>query len=142
MAWFEWRSSKEKKSAIKNIVAIMMADGVITDEEQACLKIICERLNVSPNELKVIMDAPDATAFVVPKKMRQKICQLVDIVSMILADGDINDDERAVFFTIAEAFGFNREIALDIKEIMINSINSGDSFDHTCDKVESELDFP
>jgi len=142
MAWFEWRSNKEKKSAIKNIVAIMMADGKISDKERACLKIICERVKVSPSELKVIMDAPDSTEFVVPKRMREKICQLVDIVSMILADGDINDDERAVFFTVSDAFGFNRDIALDIKAIIIQSISNGDSLEHICDKVESELDFP
>jgi len=142
MAWFEWRSDKEKKSAIKNIVAIMMADGIIADEERACLKIICERVKVSPSELKIIMDAPDSTAFVVPKKKREKICQLVDIISMILSDGDIDEEERDIFFTVSDAFGFSREVALSIKTIITQSLESGESIEHICDKVESELELP
>ncbi len=142
MAWFEWPSSREKKSAVKNIVALMKADGKVTESEMACLKAVCQRVELSEEELQKIMDAPDATRFVVPRKTREKVQQLVEIAAMMLADGETDEREGAIFYSVAKAFGFERSVAEELNERIVESLVNKEPIDHVCDKIERFLEFP
>ncbi len=142
MAWFEWRSSKEKKSAIKNIVAMMKADGKVTEAELACLQEIAKRVDLSEEELQAIVRSPDSTRFVVPRKRLEKVRQLVDVSAMMVADGEVGEEESVVFFQLARSFGFSQELAEEMHRVIVSSLLNGEPLDHVCDKVETLLDFP
>lgn len=139
MGFFEFRSTKEKKSAIKNIVAVMHADGKVTDEEQACLQLICTRMEFSTKQLAEILSNPESITFTAPKDSHERACQMVDIVSMMLADGAVNQEEMDMCVSFARSLNFPQLEISDIIQGIIVSLQIGESPEHVSSKVESMI---
>lgn len=127
MGWFDSKDTMQKKSALRNAVAVMLADGKIEPNEIATLSIICTRLGLDAGVLKEILANPDKIQFVVPQDDTEKVKQLVDVVFMMMADGDINPKELACCTTVAMGLGFDASIVgkviLGIAEAIRNGIN-------------------
>ena len=110
MGWFTGDSTMEKKSALRNAVAVMLADGKIEDNELTMLGLVCKRLGLQPAVLKEIMENPQAVEFVVPQSNAEKAAQLVDVIFMMMIDGDIDQKEFALCQGMAVSFGLDPAI--------------------------------
>lgn len=86
-------ASEERKSHIKNLITVAMADGHLAEEEWALLLRIAQRLNMSTEEIQNIKNNPGETKFVVPKKYQDKLQQVNDLVALMMVDGDIDKKE-------------------------------------------------
>ncbi|HOQ05119.1 MAG TPA: hypothetical protein PKY88_07905 [Anaerohalosphaeraceae bacterium] len=139
MSWFESRSTKEKKSALKNAVAVMMSDGEISDSELAMLAVICRRLGLNLRVLKEILKNPEKIHFVVPRDNQEKIFQLIDIVFMMMADGKVDDKEMNLCKAIASGFSFNPAIIDRLLTAITESIQKGNDRSQTAEAVLSIL---
>ena len=51
---FKSQSQKERETAVKNVIAVMLADGKIDPNEMKFLSMVCQRAGVSEKELKNI----------------------------------------------------------------------------------------
>jgi uncharacterized tellurite resistance protein B-like protein len=129
MGWFTGESTMEKKSALRNAVAVMLADGKIEDNELAMLGLICKRLGLQPDVLKEIMENPQAVDFVVPQSNQEKAAQLVDVIFMMMIDGDIDQKEFDLCRGVAVSFGLDPAIVgkviLDIAAAIKNNQDRG-----------------
>ncbi|MDY6862169.1 MAG: TerB family tellurite resistance protein [Thermodesulfobacteriota bacterium] len=125
MGWFESQASKEKKSAVKNIVAVMLADGKITPQEQQFLSMVCKRVGVSDKELKEILKKPQNVKFIPAKSERDRLFQLMDVVYMMIVDGTIDRREMALCVTIATQLGFRPLSVVDIVNNIVAKIKQG-----------------
>ena len=110
MGWFTSDSTMEKKSALRNAVAVMLADGKVEDKELAMLAVVCKRLGLHPDALKEIMENPQAVDFVVPQSDAEKVAQLVDVIFMMMIDGDIDQREFDLCRGVAVGFGLDPAI--------------------------------
>ena len=54
------QSQKETETAVKNVIAVMLADGKIDPNEMKFLSMVCQRAGVSEKELKSILQTPRA----------------------------------------------------------------------------------
>lgn len=117
----------QKKSALRNAVAVMLADGKVEPNEIATLGVICARLGLEPAVLKEILANPNQIEFVVPQDSAERVRQLVDVVFMMMADGDINPKELECCSAVAACLGFNAsnvaQVILGIAEAIRNGVN-------------------
>lgn len=112
----------EFKSRIKDLVCVVLADGVIDKTEEKFLSMIGQRCGLSETELKEIIAEvgadPQAIRFVPPKDLPQKIEHLLDMVVMMMADGKIDKMEKTYCAALAVRLGFKPLII----DRMINDI--------------------
>jgi len=82
-----------RRSHVKNLVSIALADGLLTDEEWQLLVFIASKLGLSEEEIKVIKNNPESVNFTSPKSYEDRVQQIEDLVAVITIDHDINSNE-------------------------------------------------
>ena len=125
--WFGGEPSAARKSAIRNVIGIMLADGKIDPRERIFLKAVCKRVGITEQELADLVRNPAGAKFVPPKDDKERLMQLCDMVFMMLADAEI--DKRELAFCIAGAgrLGFHAKVVQDLIAKIIASIKRGAS---------------
>lgn len=105
-----------RRSHIKNLISVAMADGRLDREEWDLVVAIARLLGMSDQEIEVIRQNPENVKFVAPKKYEDKVQQIHDLVALITIDGEINERELAVCRKIS--------LRLDILPQMVDDIIS------------------
>lgn len=100
------QSQKERETAVKNVIAVMLADGKIDPNEMKFLSMVCQRAGISEKELKNILQKPQSIKFTPAKSPNDRMQQLIDMVWMMLADGQIDQREMDMCITLATHLGF------------------------------------
>ena len=93
MGIFDFFSSNEKRvqlSHLKNLVALMLADGKIEKAELAAIAAVCSREGLTDADLKRCIKSPESIDFVPPSDNLQRIQYLKDMVLLMMSDGDSN----------------------------------------------------
>lgn len=93
--------NEQRKSHIKNLIAVAMADGHVADEEWALLIRVAKRLNMSTEDIQNIRNNPGEVKFVVPKNYKEKLQQVNDLVAVMMVDGDIDAKELEICKKVA-----------------------------------------
>jgi hypothetical protein len=90
-----FKSDREgiRRSHVKNLVTVAMADGRLDDDEWKLLKVIAQRLGMDEEEIESIRANPDQVKFVPPKKYEEKVQQIRDLVAVMTIDSIINQRE-------------------------------------------------
>ena len=140
MNWFESQSTKEKKSTVKNVLAVMLADGKITPEEEKFLAAVCVRVGLSPAELKSILDHPESVSFTPAKAPKERIMQLLDVVFMMMIDGEIDQREMRLCQAIATQLGFPASAVPKLVIAIIEGIKKGRERASVASEIEGLLD--
>lgn len=125
MSWFESHSAEEKKSTVLNAVAVMTADGKITSEEKDFLAVVCTRVGLAPDELKSILEHPETVTFTPASSVKGRIMQLLDVVFMMMVEGEIDRREMELCQRIAVNLGFSSSIVPKLVMTIIEAINRG-----------------
>ncbi len=103
-----------RRSHIKNLVAVALADGQLTDDEWELLVFIASQLEISESEIKNIKDNIDTVGFIPPKSHAERVHQIEDLVDIISIDRDINPKEIELCKKIA--------LRLDLLPQIVDSI--------------------
>jgi uncharacterized tellurite resistance protein B-like protein len=82
-----------RRSHIKNLVTIAMADGHLDTEEWNLLLMIAQHLGMEEEEIKNIKNGFEKVDFVPPKKYEDKIQQIRDLVAIMTIDREISEKE-------------------------------------------------
>jgi uncharacterized tellurite resistance protein B-like protein len=82
-----------RKSHVKNLITVAMADGELEADEWDLLVNIAKNLGASDAEIKAIQEHPENVRFVPPKKYDEKLQQVSDLVAVMSIDGHINPRE-------------------------------------------------
>lgn len=106
--------SEKDKSHIKNLVALAMADGNMSLEEEHVLFATAHRIGMSNEELEVIKSNPESIEFKVPESYGDKIEQIYDFLSLISVDGSIDDEEVKLCRSLALKFDLAPRIIDDL----------------------------
>lgn len=115
----ESSEAKSKKSHLKNLYQIAMADGNLDNKEFDFLLSVANKLYLNPSVVQNVIQYPDDIQFYIPNHNKEKIDQIYDCVLMAVVDGNLNDNEIATCKLISVKFGF-RPIIVDkiIQEIV------------------------
>lgn len=112
---------EEKQAAIRNVVMVMLADERIDPAELRVLHRVAQRVGMSEAEAEDIMRNPAKIKFVRPRSQKEKVFQLIDMIYMMSADGDIDPREKVVCTRCALLLGLNPLLIVR----MIDAIASG-----------------
>ncbi|WP_027003166.1 TerB family tellurite resistance protein [Hugenholtzia roseola] len=112
---------KKQKSHIKNLLIIAAADGDINEDEQDFLLHVGERLGITREDYVSVLKYPEGVEFYPPSSDRERLDQLIDLVYMMLIDGEIDEDEVYKCRRFANALGFKAQVVDVIVEDIIDA---------------------
>lgn len=116
---------KRKKSHLKNLYTVAMADGTLRNEEFDFMLNISSNLYLDPSIVQNIINYPDDIIISIPKNNKERLDQIYDCVCMALCDGELNDREISVCKLIAVKLGFRPIVVDRLIEGIIHSIVKG-----------------
>ncbi|WP_321827222.1 tellurite resistance TerB family protein [Maribacter dokdonensis] len=107
---FESFDKKKRKSHFKNLLAVAMADGNLDNIEFDYIMQLADKCYMSRDEVKRVLDFPEAITFHPPKTNRERFDQMYDLVTVMLIDGRIDDREMQLCKVFAMKLGFKPAI--------------------------------
>jgi tellurite resistance protein len=125
MKWFEGHAAREKKTAVRNAIAVMASDESVDARELAMLEQICNRVGLERAELDKLLENPSAVRFTVPDTREERVRQLLDLVFMMMADGEVEARELALCTDLAERMGFAKRVVPALLETIMAGIREG-----------------
>ena len=110
--WDIFQSSEKKKrlSHIRNIIAVMTADGKVQPEELVLLVKIGKRWGISEREIRRILNNPSSIKLYVPKSIKERVQQMLEMTMMMMVDGKIDATEMMICKVAAVQLGFKPAI--------------------------------
>jgi uncharacterized tellurite resistance protein B-like protein len=103
-----------RKSHVKNLITVAMADGELDGNEWGLLVDIAKTLGISEAEIKAIQENPESINFTPPKRYNDKVQQISDLVAVMTIDGHISQRELELCKKIS--------LKLDILPRMVDDI--------------------
>ena len=82
-----------RRSHVKNLISIALADGHLSEDEWELLVYLASRLGMEEEEINAIRENPESVTFVVPKTHDQRVKQIEDLVLLMSIDHEINPKE-------------------------------------------------
>lgn len=116
---------KRKKSHLKNLFSVAMADNRLENEEFEFMLTVANRLYLDPSIVQNIIQFPDDIMFYIPQHDKEKIDQLHDCVCMAIIDGEIHEREISVCKLVAAKLGFRPVVVDMIVENILQGIIKG-----------------
>ena len=118
---FRSKSKSEKLGHLKSIMAMAMADGQISKEEEYLIASIMKREGLSIDDVKKCLDSN----IVYPTDVETRCKYLADMLALMIADGKIDDNELIYFKITARALDLEKEanVLLDAAIQTINKRN-------------------
>lgn len=103
-------SEYERKAALTNVILMMIADGKITPEEERYLERVRRRVGASKAEVDEILAKAASLKIIPPVISREKVFQMIDMVAMMRADGEIDHHERELCVRFAREIGLGDKV--------------------------------
>ena len=130
---------KRKKSHIKNLYTIAMADGHMANEEFEFILQVANKLYVEPTVVRDVIEFSEDIDFYVPAHDREKLDQIYDCVCLALVDGELNNKELTLCKLVAMKFGFRPVIVDSILESILSSVMKGIASESILKNLLSDL---
>lgn len=97
------------ESNLKNLIALASADGKIDDAELAVIKDAAKLANLSDERLDELLKIGSDFIHVVPEREEDRETQLIQMLSLAMADGEFTADEYELCKTVAMRLGFTQQ---------------------------------
>ena len=111
------------------IVRIALADGVITDEEQAFINRTAINLEIEEEEVASIIKNVDQYQINPPSSKRVRLERLYDLARIVLVDNIADDAEKKLMHRLVIGLGFDADQANSIVEKSFIEIQKGSDED-------------
>ncbi|MGC4022975.1 MAG: hypothetical protein QM734_14040 [Cyclobacteriaceae bacterium] len=110
--FFENQYLSYKKNHIKNLLALVKADGFVHEKEQRMLFKIGKRIRIGLKDRQVqeLIDSKEKFTVNVPDNFRDQMNVLFDIMQMVWADGVVEKSEIAFCESMVKKFGLKKDI--------------------------------
>ncbi|WP_439880732.1 hypothetical protein ACSX1A_16435 [Pontibacter sp. MBLB2868] len=116
---------QELKSHFLNLYFLALSDTQIDSEELEMLFELGQKKGVAREEIEKIILHPDSIRFTVPQDTLTKIEYLYDYVTMILADGRVDENEELTLRKFCKKFGFEEQNISAIMQFLIEEATKG-----------------
>jgi len=143
MGLFGLFGSKMKRelldSHLKNLWEVAMSDGHVDDEEVDLLYKIARRHGAGSMRANRVRKKMDKIPFVNPDNDAERFDQIYDLVMMMMADGEIDDNEMKVCNKYAEQLGFDKKVVDELVFSISSNITVGNDPKETKQRVKFML---
>lgn len=104
------KKKKAAKTHVKGLLALSAADGHVDPKELILIAAVAAREGLSSSEFQSLLDTSKNLEFTAPADDEMKLQYLKDMVSLMMVDGDINENEMALCKLVALQFGYRHEV--------------------------------
>ena len=99
------KAERERQAILTSTILVMLADDKITPRERAVLEKIGRQIGAGKEEIDALLAHPEKLKLVIPREEKEKTRQLVAMIAMMRADGEIDARERDLCTKFALAVG-------------------------------------
>ena len=135
IGFFEHQYLAYKKKHLSNLLALAMADGQLHKNEEALLFKLGEKYGLKERQVSNILKSKKKVELYVPKKDEEKMDQLYDLLTMVYADGVVDDNEVTFCKDVVNRFGYRPELV----DKLIDLFKKGDPVPQDWDEVKLKL---
>ena len=137
------RFDKDKrKSHFKNLLAVAVVDHKLAFEEIDYVIKLAERCQISREEVKSVLKDPEAVKFKPPRKLKNRLDQIYDLVTVMVVDGEVDKREMALCKAFAIKLSFHPLIVDQLLSDLVGFAMQGVSLNQVLKKVPATLDNP
>lgn len=97
------------ESNLKNLIALASADGEIDESELAVIRDAAKAAKVSDEKLEEFLKIGSDFVHVIPEREEDRETQLIQMLSLAIADGEFTADEYELCRTVAERLSFTQQ---------------------------------
>lgn len=112
-----------------SIVNIAMVDGEVNSKEEVLLRRLARKLNIMDAEYEKIVENPSTYAIHPPHSQEERLELLYDLLRIIFADHEIEQQEEHLLKKYAIGLGFSAETSTELIEKSIKILGGQLSFD-------------
>jgi hypothetical protein len=124
--YFDHPFRKQDKEHFKHLVQVALADGIIEDSEVKMLYQLGRNMGLTGAEMDELLEIEKRSEYNPPYKLARRFKQLYGIVKMILADGNISNDEMRLTHKLALTSGFPEIEVPILLTFLIEGIRDGE----------------
>lgn len=122
---FDHSERKQDKAHFIHLVEIAHADGRIDEAEMKMLNRFGARLGLTQPEIDELMVSGKQSSYIPPYELAKRFEQLYDVVRMIFADGEVDDEELKLASTLAVKSGFDDDDVPLLLSVLTTGIKEG-----------------
>jgi uncharacterized tellurite resistance protein B-like protein len=126
---FETGEQTAQKGHFRNLVLLARIDGKIETSERKLLTKIANRLALTDEQVKEILDNPESYPVIPPYSKEERLERFVQLLEMSTADGDSSGLEKGLIEKFFVALGFEDENFESMYETVVSKITEGKSKD-------------
>lgn len=97
------------RSHLKNLVALACSDGRVDEAELKVLRDAAKNSGVSEGELQKLIERGNEFQYLIPESEEDRETQLIQMLSLAIADGEFTEDEYDLCKLVATKLGFTEE---------------------------------
>lgn len=132
---FESGEQTSQKGHFRNLVLIARFDGKILESENALLKRIAQKLALTDEQVKEILEHSENYPVIPPYSVEERYERYVQLLQMALIDGVMSHEEESYVKKLGAALGFSDEV-LELKtKLIIEKIKSGINRDEILESI-------
>lgn len=128
-------NSAEKMSHFRNLVVMALKDGKLAPPERDMLAFLANKWGLTGAQANEVLANPDRIKLVLPKSDEGKFAQLYDITEMMIIDGVVGAQEKALCIGLAKELGF----ASGAIDIIIEEILAGNRLFSSDDQIQRAI---
>jgi len=126
---FDHPSRKQDKEHFGHLIQVAMADGKIETSELEMLHRFGSKLGLTAPEVDDLLETSKKSAYIPPYELSKRFGQLHDVIKMVYADGQINNNEMRLATGLALKSGFTEEEIPILLALLISGIKNGEDED-------------
>jgi len=130
---FDHPSKKQDKEHFNHLIQMALADGKIEDAELKMLHRIGSKMGLTTPEIDNLLEASKNSAYIPPYELSKRFAQLYDIIKMVYADGQIDNNEMRLATGLALKSGFTEQELPILLALLINGIKNNEDEDDLFD---------
>ncbi len=131
---FNQKEKDKRKSHIKNLLEVAVADGILDDVELEIVMEVASKFDLTKAEVLEIKDEPSKIKFNPPSSEKAKIVLLYDVVQVMIADKEIHENEVKLCKDLAVKLNLAPVVVDEMIKMVTDSISSA-SDKHNIEKL-------
>jgi len=125
--FFTNSEQKQRKSHLRNLLQVGMADGNLDQVELEYLIDLARKLNMPEEELQEILNGVNEVKFSAPSSFKEKVKQLQDLVHMMVINGEVHEQELNICKSIALKLDILPKMVDDLVNQMVQRTKAGEA---------------
>ena len=103
---FMSKDKKEQLAHITNLISMARLDGEIAEVEKICIVNLAERLGLTEDEFEQCLKDSAGIVVEIPEKEEDKVVYLRNLAYLMMADGQVTEDEYNFLAFMVDKFGY------------------------------------